>query len=1503
MGVSRNSARRPAEKISSRFLLSIGLSSALFTGGCIGVLNGSKPTSPANSPVSISNAGTSSVTPTAASVSWQTNVPANSQVEFGTSPNYGSSTTLDTLMVTSHLETLANLQPGTVYHFRVHSTDAKNNAVVSGDMTFTTPSTPDTTPPTVAINSPQSNVTLSANVNVMVTATDNVGVTGVQLKVDNANAGTEATVAPYVIALDTRTLSDGNHVLTAVARDAAGNTATSPSIPVKVNNATPDTTPPTVSVTSPVSGASVSGTITVSANATDNVAVASVQFRLDGNNLGGLDLSAPYSVTLNTTTVSNGSHTVAAIATDSSGNTATSATVTVSVNNAPVDTTPPTVSITSPASGASVSGTITVSANAMDNVAVASVQFQVDGANAGSKVSVAPYTTSLNTAALTNGSHTLTALARDAAGNTGTSAGVIVNVTNTVGPGQLPAGLGWFDLPNTKLQSVCPPVGDNQPSRSATYNFPFYCQYVVRDWSGGIADTKRNRLILWGGGHSAYYGNELYSFDLNTLQLTRLNDPSPIADGTSCPQALSDGKPNARHTYAGLAYITHADKMFVYSGGLANTDGCNSNDTWTLDMATLEWQRVNPVNGVTPFPQGLAGPSVAYDPISKLVYVQDREAFWSYNYDTNTYSQLNHTGSSLHINSVVDPKRQLFLTVGGPNDNNNGPSLLAISIASGSNYALQDWTSSVTGCAALMASASPGLVYDPVLDRIVGWPDFGNTAYLFDPDTKSCTTQTFAGGPPDSAHEAAAPDSTGTYGRFQYFPALGVYALVNDWNIDVHVLRLTNGPANPNPPITVSGVSSNNITTSSAIIDWTTSLPGTSQVEYGTTTNYGQTTALLSTLLTSHQQTLTNLTPNTLYHYRVHSLDVTSLEAVSADFALVTSSGGDVTPPTVSISSPATGATISGNVSVSASASDNVGVSWVQFYLDGGALGGHLTAAPYSTSWNTAAAANGGHSLTAVASDAAGNTTTSSPVAVTVSNTTPSGGSAAADFQARCQAAGVIRCIGFDSTADIVNKVDDSSGYVVNITGNGTTATATIQGGSNGHIVGEDIVIRLCTSLTAFNNTGNNVYKVTAVSGNSFSFAASVVGSENSGNCVVRNVPEIDAAVSASGGGSLKMTVPAFTSANSSGEFHTFFLDDKSAQFGSSGDPKCQPGTLVAPCAGSDFYIQYRFRVNDVMLNTVFSKSNGWKMSIINDPGTNSCTAIHIVTEDSNMSGYPQMYHSCGGKDNKYENLETFVPAASDDYFDQNAALGGPNTACFHYGGRGTPPGVKSCFTYTANEWMTFQYHVKIGTWYVNNSGNYHRDSTVEMWVAHEGKPSELVLSYNDYDLANLSPTDPKYPLMYGQVWLLPYQTNKDATQAHSTGYVWYDELIISKNRIPDPAVSVPNAPDALRATAVSPSQINLTWRDNSGGSASFKIERCSGTDDACWAGYAAFSLVTTVGAGATTYGDTGLTGATPYTYRVRATNSAGDSAAAGGSCWNTVSANGSSCYGTAKTK
>ncbi len=141
--------------------------------------------------------------------------------------------------------------------------------------------------------------------------------------------------------------------------------------------------------------------------------------------------------------------------------------------------------------------------------------------------------------------------------------------------------------------------------------------------------------------------------------------------------------------------------------------------------------------------------------------------------------------------------------------------------------------------------------------------------------------------------------------------------------------------------------------------------------------------------------TITESLTSGTYYYYVHAVQADGHDLWSAPMWITYQSGGggDTTAPAVSITAPAAGATLSGTTSVTASASDDVGVTKVEFFLDG-ALQSTDTASPYAWSWNTSTASDGAHVLTAKAYDAANNAGTAAGVNVTVSN---GGGGSAAD--------------------------------------------------------------------------------------------------------------------------------------------------------------------------------------------------------------------------------------------------------------------------------------------------------------------------------------------------------------------------------------------------------------------------------------------------------------------------------------------------------------------------
>jgi hypothetical protein len=124
-------------------ILLFSLSLAVLATGC-GVTTAkvaSAPSSPSGTTLTISNVRASGIATSGATISWTTSTVGTAQVEYGTTTSYGSMTTLDPNLVTSHAQSLSGLNASTTYHYRVHSKDANNNNdVTSGDNTFTTPS-------------------------------------------------------------------------------------------------------------------------------------------------------------------------------------------------------------------------------------------------------------------------------------------------------------------------------------------------------------------------------------------------------------------------------------------------------------------------------------------------------------------------------------------------------------------------------------------------------------------------------------------------------------------------------------------------------------------------------------------------------------------------------------------------------------------------------------------------------------------------------------------------------------------------------------------------------------------------------------------------------------------------------------------------------------------------------------------------------------------------------------------------------------------------------------------------------------------------------------------------------------------------------------------------------------------------------------------------------------------------------------------------------------------
>lgn len=229
--------------------------------------------------------------------------------------------------------------------------------------------------------------------------------------------------------------------------------------------------------------------------------------------------------------------------------------------------------------------------------------------------------------------------------------------------------------------------------------------------------------------------------------------------------------------------------------------------------------------------------------------------------------------------------------------------------------------------------------------------------------------------------------------------AAGTTVSINDtaptkdrWN--VALLEITPGGADTTPPSTPTHLVATSPDPNHVNLSWSPSTDDVGVAGYDVYRNGSATP--LATGVTNTSYTDATVAPGTSYTYTVAAYDAAGNLSAQSAGAPVTTGTTDTTPPTVQMTAPANGSTLSGSVTVAASASDNVAVASVQFQLTNLAtyatsnVGAPVTSSPYQTTWNTSAVPNGQYALSAVATDTSGNTATAGAVDVTVTNATPS---------------------------------------------------------------------------------------------------------------------------------------------------------------------------------------------------------------------------------------------------------------------------------------------------------------------------------------------------------------------------------------------------------------------------------------------------------------------------------------------------------------------------------
>ena len=752
-------------------------------------------------------------------------------------------------------------------------------------------------PPTISIAQPANGAAVSGTVSILGAAADAAALASVKVSIDGATPVAANGLQNWSYALDTTKLSNGTHTVTATAANQAGLTA-SAAITLNVNNVASQ--PPTISIAQPSTNATVSGTASIQGTAADAAALVSVKISIDSATPVAANGLQNWTYALDTTKLSNGTHTVTATATNQAGLTA-SAAITLNVNN--VSSQPPTISIAQPANNATVSGTASIQGTAADAAALASVKISIDSGTPVATTGLQNWTYPLDTTKLSNGAHTVTATATNQAGLTA-SASIILTVSN-----------------NTVSQP--PTISIAQPANNATVSGAASIQGTAADAAALVTVT----VSLDGGASGVAVGLQNWTYAVDTTKLS--NGPHTVA-ATATNQA-------------GLTAT--ASRSFTVDNSVTSTV-----PTLTIDK---------PAQGVTVFGTiDFQGKASSSQPIMSVYVSVDFVSFdlatglnaWTYRVDTTKLTDGIH---SFNVQARDTAGARTSVTSQFVVNNTAKPP--AVAIAQPSNNAV------LTGTVLLAGTASDAVGLSDVelsIDQGPQVPVSGRQNWTYTLDTTR-----FSNGP-----HTITVQAMNTSG-------LTVAATVN--------VTVSNGSTSQPPSVSIIQPAAG--ATVSGII----SALGTAADASGLKTVMFAMDAGAPLAVNGLQSWSYALDTTTLSNGS-HTLAVTATnqagQSATASQTLMVNNAGSIPPPapTVSLVSPFNNSSFTPGtpVTISASASAGAGsIAKVDFFRDG-VLVGTAVNTPYSISWTSQVA--GIFSLTARVTTVAGATATSLPVSVKV---------------------------------------------------------------------------------------------------------------------------------------------------------------------------------------------------------------------------------------------------------------------------------------------------------------------------------------------------------------------------------------------------------------------------------------------------------------------------------------------------------------------------------------
>jgi len=329
----------------------------------------------------------------------------------------------------------------------------------------------------------------------------------------------------------------------------------------------------------------------------------------------------------------------------------------------------------------------------------------------------------------------------------------------------------WVELPGTSLRSVAP-----QPAPGGNVA-------KITAWSGASYDSKRRRVVVWGGGHSDYGGNEVYAFDLNTQKWLRLTDSSqPDAERTAL---YPDGEPRARHTYDYVEYVPPLDRVISFGGSGPYPRGGGE---FTRDLAEFSPDARRWTVGeraAVPTGGSIIGAHARYDPVTESVFFvgSQNATLKRYVVRGDLWQQAGQRSYvRVHSTAALAPDRRQMIVIGTGKDGSRQAKLWQLDQP---DDPVVDLTAMTQGATQIESAYGPGFDYHSPSRTYVAWAG-GGDVYILNPDSWTWRRLPAPEGSPSPGQQ----NSTGTYGRFRYVADLDIFVLVNGVDQNVFVYRL-----------------------------------------------------------------------------------------------------------------------------------------------------------------------------------------------------------------------------------------------------------------------------------------------------------------------------------------------------------------------------------------------------------------------------------------------------------------------------------------------------------------------------------------------------------------------------------------------------------------------------------------------------------------------------------------------------------------------------------------